>query len=217
MNTEIVKDLVVDVVDSQVEERLTLSRIPSDRLRCHVETDHLLGDIYALDRFADFRLWQPANWIKATAKEACGLREQIQFLKLLAKYHSLACSCKKKIGVFHRRNSRETIATYEVVLSACFACLVCDFIVCCCRVVHDKDLFHRSSGKKVGLCSKRLQQSERPEARGRQVRMKRREIEVVTIYIQTYHYESDLLCKTYHLVLSQCLALSFYVCWPLLF
>lgn len=51
MNIKIVKDLVVDVVDSQVEERLTLSRIPSDCLRCHVGTDHLLGDARLISAF----------------------------------------------------------------------------------------------------------------------------------------------------------------------
>lgn len=36
-------------LNSLVEDRLTLSRILSDRRRCHVETDQLLGDIYVID------------------------------------------------------------------------------------------------------------------------------------------------------------------------
>lgn len=84
---------------------------------------------------------------------------------------------------------------HEVVGSACLPRFLFDCIVLSCRVVqHDKNLFHRSSGKKVGLCSKWLQQSERCEARGRQVGIKPQLMnETVKIYIQTF----NLLCKTY--------------------
>ena len=63
--------------------------------------------------------------------------------------------------------------THEVVGSACLLRFLCDYSVFSGRVVqHDKDLLHRSSGNRVGLCSKRLQQSQRREARGRQVGIK---------------------------------------------
>lgn len=63
-------------------------------------------------------------------EESAWSPRQIQFLKLPAKYHSLACLFKNKIGVFLRRNSRETMKSFAVRV-----CLVFFVISLCAPAV----------------------------------------------------------------------------------
>lgn len=56
---------------------------------------------------------------------------------------------------------------HEVLLS--FACFLCDRNVYYSCDIEDTDILHCSSRDEMGLCSKRLQQSERHPAKGRQV------------------------------------------------
>lgn len=129
--------------------RLTLSRILSDCRRCHV-----LGDICVVS-WAE--IW--FNFRKARGR----------------RFNFLNCSqsvihWRARVKKDSRFSYTKLTGNHEVVDSACLPRFLFDYIVFSCRVVqHGKDLFHRSSGREVGLCSKRLQQSERREARGRQV------------------------------------------------